>query len=215
MTRDEAIARIQQGIGFRTDLDDQIAYALREAQRMLENGLSLPYFLVEEDQTLTAPAGTDAIALPDGFIREADGEGLRYFDTEADDWVFLEKKLHEEAIKATSGLDPGSPLVYVLRKDSVQVYPERDASYDLTWSYYKRGAELTTDIENSWLDEAGGNPEALIGRAGMLVAEDVVADVPLYYQKFERMFVQAWKGAFAAGILREEAEDPIIVGGRL
>lgn len=215
MTRDEAIARIQQGIGFRTDLNDQIAYALREAQRLLENGLSLPYFLVEEDQTLTVPLGTGAVALPDGFIREADGEGLRYYDTASAEWIFLEKKTHEEAVRATRGLDPGRPLVYVLRKTSVLVFPERDASYDLTWSYYKRGAALDTDIENAWLDEEDGNPEALIGRAGMLIAEDVVADVPLYYQKFERMYVQAWKGAFAAGVLREEAENPIIVGGRL
>lgn len=213
MTRDEAVARIQQGCGWRSDVVDQIAYALREAQRLIEIGRSLPYFLVEEDEDLSAPTGSAAIALPDRFIREYDENDrstLRYYDSTAQTWVFLEKMDHDDALVEFASMDAGTPQAYVLRKDTIEIFPERDQDYTLVWSYYKGGEVLSSNIENSWLANA---PDVLIGKAGASIATDLENDKAVGI--FNALYKEAWAGAFAADILRQEANRDRAVGGRL
>lgn len=217
MLRSAAISIIQRGLGFRTDLSDEIVSALQQAQRLLEQGRSLPDFLKEEDATLTVTSGTADIAFPTGFIREVDGETFRRTDTNTERIVKLEKFIDLTLLRQTletPETDPGAPIAYYVRKASFAFFPERDASYDLTYSYYKKATELTSDIENAWLASA---PDVLIGRAGMLIAEDLGSDpgMKARYLKFKDMHDVAWRGMFSETILRSEANYPMNMGGRL
>jgi hypothetical protein len=218
MLRSAAITIIQRGLGFRSDLTDEIVSALQEAQRVFELGRTLPWFLKEEDQTFTAPSGIADIALPTGFLREIDGETFHYTDSTTGDRNYLEKFLDLNRMKQsldTSETDPGKPLAYYLRKATVAVYPERDASYDLTWSYYKSADALTSDIENAWLAYA---PEAMIGFAGKLVCEDIgLSDQAMVarHKRFEERHLRGWAGLFAEDILREQPNYQLNMGSRL
>ena len=210
MTRDEAVSFIQVELGFRTDQTDNIIARLKQAQRLFELGRSLPWFLVQEDATLTATTGSGEIALPTGFIREVPHETLRYYSSTDTEEVFLEKLSLVEAVSRFTDVDAGAPLAYVLRKSTVAIYPERDTSYALTWSYYKQADELSTNITNAWLTNA---PDALIGRAGMLIAEVLKNQSALV--KFTSLYREGWAAAFAQTIMREEDNDPLYVGGQL
>jgi len=212
MTRDEAVARIKEGLEFRvgTGSDAAIVSRLVEAQRHLELGRTLPNFLVQEDQVLVATAGSAAVDLPVGFIREVEGEGFHYFDVIEDEEVRLEKVSVVEARSRFMDTDPGRPIAYVLRKATMLFYPERDISYSMTWSYYKQAALLTTNIENVWLLH---NPDVLIGYAGWKMALDLVNEKAA--ARFERLFNIAWSGGFAHDIERERDNDPVYMGGRL
>lgn len=212
MIRSLAVARIQRGLGFRSDLSDEIISALQEAQRLLERGRSLPEFLLQEDQSFAVASGTAEAAVPTGFLREKQGETFRYTNS-ADELLFLEKMELSKAKEKFATSTPGGPLAYVLRKETVAIFPERDTSYTLTWSYYKKATALTSDIENEWLSETTGAPEALIGRAGMLIAEDLKNADAL--AKFQRLYTEGWLGNLASDITRQEEGYPLYMGGRL
>lgn len=212
MLRSAAITRIQRGLGFRSDQSDNIVSALQEAQRLLEKGRSLPFFLLQEGQTLTFTSGSAEIALPTGFIREKSGEHPYALDDTGVP-VFLEKLTFEEGTMrfVSETITARKPVAYTLRTSTIKSWPpERDASYDFTWSYYKAADVLSSDVENAWLASA---PEALIGRAGMILATDLRNKSAL--DLFKGMYAEAWSGAFAEGVLREDEGDEIIVGGRL
>lgn len=216
MNRTSAVARIKRGLGFRSDLDDEIISALQEAKRFLEQGRTLPFFLKVEDELLSVPIGTGEIALPTGFIRPVDGEGLsRVYDDGTDRYWFLEKMRDLETLQLLGDTNTsGGPVAYVLRRETIAFWPPtRDANYELYWSYYKQSQSLATDIStNEWLDEEKGNPEALIGRAGMIIAADIRdANATAI---FKAMYDEAWGNAFAETILREEAEYPDYIGER-
>lgn len=218
MLRSAAVAIIQRGLGFRSDLSDEIVSSLQMAQRLFELGRSLPDFLKEQDATLTVTEGTADIALPTGFIREVDGEGFHFTDADSDERIFLEKFVDLNLMRQTndtSDTTAGRPRSYYIRKATIVFMPERDADYDLIWSYYKQAEVLSSDVENAWLANA---PEALIGRAGMLIAEDIgLSDAAMQarYNKFKSMYETGWSALFSADILREEANYPRAMGARL
>ena len=75
MTRDEAVAVLNEGTGFRATghaLTDYYIRRLRQAQKELEKGKTLPRFLVLENQTLTLASAAHTAALPTGFLRPVD-----------------------------------------------------------------------------------------------------------------------------------------------
>lgn len=214
MNRSDAISRLQRGAGFLTGQTDTIISCLQEAQRLLENGRTLPVFLIQEDQTLAVASGTGETALPTGFIREVDNEELRYVPSGATVPRFLEKTNLKNAVKTFAGDDAGAPRAYVLRNSGLLIYPERDQAYSLTWSYYKHSVSLADEVStNEWLQDENGGPEALIGKAGMILAADLKDEIS--YKKFAAMYAEGWAGVFAEVILREETNQPIAVGGRL
>lgn len=215
MTRDEAVARIQRGLGFRDDLADEIIVALKEAKRNLETGRSLPGFLMQESQTLAVPVGDAEVDLPDGFIREWQEEGLWYIHPlDPDNVIWLEKLDYEIGRSRYVNADAGAPVAYTLRKDTLKFWPERDDDYTLTWSYFKKSVDLSTNVaDNEWLDEDSGAPEALIGRAGMIIAADLVDTTSL--QKFSVMFTAAWNSITTEDQLGDEENRPLAMGSRL
>lgn len=216
MNRDDAVTIIQRGLGYRDDQATEIQSAIQQAQRLLEAGRTLPDFLKEEDASLAVASGSAEIDLPDDFIREVDNEGLHYTDAEGK-LVFLEKFTDLARMRASlpeDETDAGKPLAYYLRKDTIVIFPERDAAYTLTWSYYAKDDVISSNTENAWLLHA---PDVIIGRAGMLIAEDLGTDPGMEkrYAKFQKLYAEAWSGMFADDVLRGEANYPLHMGSRL
>lgn len=223
MTRTEAVAMINQGIGFRptgNPLEGAIILKLQEAQRDLEKGRTLPKFLLQEDQTLTLVAGTSGVALPAGFLRESDETRIRYFPSASTSakQVFLERRFLIDAVEANASTLDVSPVggtrppsVYVMRKSTISFINRADQTYTLLWDYYKAGALLTSDIENVWLANA---PEWLWGEAGYRIALDLVnaADA---VAKFDKIRMMGRIAAFSEDITEELASGPLQMGANL
>lgn len=195
MDRDTMVARIQEKLGFRTTLVTNIQSALQDEQDELENGATLPWFLLAEDvsfpitPTVPATSTPKEFALPAGFISESDiQEGnLRFQQTTPGPQVFIEKMDYREAeqfffsqrkvwwdgqevIVQSSAAPPmpGMPKIYVLRKDTIRIYPGPDRNYNLLWTFYKADERLDgTNITNRW---SANVPWLLIGRAGVKMA---------------------------------------------
>jgi len=219
MLRSAAIARIQRGLGFRTDLNDAIILSLQEAQRELERGKTLPKFLLQEDQTLTLLEGEHAVALPAGFIREVYDEPLRFTPTNSRSTRFIRNGSLRQIIRvyhdsefdqySTEPQLPGPPIAYMIRKTTVDFYNTADQDYDLLWSYYASGAPLTSDVENEWLADANA-PEWLIGEAGMRIAMDLRDATAI--SLFKEMASKARASCFGEIIAAEEAGGPHHLG---
>lgn len=193
MLRSAAVSRIQQGLGFRTDLDDAIVDALQEAQREFEIGSSLPWFLVEEDATVTVTFNSHAVAFPTGFLRLVEEEGPYYTDVTTG-LRYLEVRPYDEMLKYYSDYDSGAPRAFSVRSTNFAVFPLPDTSYSITLSYYKAAEVLDSDIENAWL---ANTPDLLLNRAGMLIAEDLEHSAA--YQKFERKYT-FWRQKYLSEI---------------
>jgi len=212
MLREVAIKRITDGLGFRTDLATEAALRLQEAQRDMEMGKTLPWFLIEEDAELTLTEGVATVAIEEDFIREVDWQPMRYTDPSDPDFKpkKVGKRTFEDAQEAYGEHSAGAPQVYVLRSLTYQVFPIPDQEYTLIHSFYKKAALLTSNIENVWLKHA---PEVLIGNAGVRLAMDL-RDVEAV-EIFKSMGNSAWQSLFNETIAREEANRRQRVGGGL
>lgn len=204
MLRSLAVARIQQGLGFRSDRAEEIISALQEEQRDLEKGKTLPRFLLVEDQALSLLTGENAVVLPTGFIRRFDMP--RYTPLSSTVPVFIPWRTYDQAFRAYIQSDPAGPKVAALRQASVYFFPEADRDYDLTWTYYKAADLLTADIENAWLLNA---PELLIGGAGMRIAKDMRNQSAI--QLFSDIYKQSRISVFSEEVAAEQ-EDEIVMG---
>lgn len=214
MTRDEAIAFIKFGLGNRTgtELDDAIIQRMKQAQRLLEQGRSLPWFLKEQSALNTLEAGEEEIDFPDGFLREYPNETFHYTSPTTDKIIYLEKVIRKEGDIFFSGMndDSGRPRAYAIRKGNFLFFPIADRDYVLEWSYYKSAGTLDSDVsDNAWLVNA---PDILIGRAGSLIAEVIAHDRAK--AAFDQQFMIAWNAAFADGLLRDEENDPLYLGAK-
>lgn len=227
MTRDEAVAEIKQGLGFRSDRTTEIVSALQQVQKQREGGKhSLPWFLLAEDQSFAILDGVRNYTLPTGFlgeVEEKDGN-LRYVPSGSNQTLFLAKMDREGAEVhfygriiddplnpiSSSADSPGSPAAYVLQKSSIRIYPEPDANYTLTWSFFKSADLLTTNIENSWLQYA---PWCLIGDAGVKMAMNTRdKDALVYFQTVRDRGDQDLMGEI---VERELRGRPLAMGSRL
>lgn len=169
MFRDAAVAEIQEGLGFRTDLTEAIIRRMQRVQFLLQQGKTLPWFLLQENSTISVSAGGDA-TIPADFLREFSyGHGLFYRDTSDSSAVFLRKMTLDEA-EALYGTEDndGFPAAYVVRKSTFRLFPRPANALTLYWDYFKKAAELTSNIENEWLLYA---PYLIIGNAGASMAQ--------------------------------------------
>lgn len=206
MLRSAAVSRIQQGLGFRTDLETQIISALQEHQTFLEQGKTLPWFLLQEDQSLSITSGSQDVALPTDFLRVSEDTGIYYTDSD-NERVDLVNRPEKEARQYYEDYDAGGPLAYVVRKDTIRVYPVPDDDYTLTWSYFKRADLLSTNIENAWLANA---PYLLIAGAGILLATDLRDSAAV--QTFTAMYQTAQTNLNNEVAARELQDRPIALG---
>lgn len=195
-----AVARIQRGLGFRSDLSDEILSALQEAQDDLEAGKTLPYFLLEEDQSLVLPSGQNSISLPSVFIREFEDEPIRYVPEGEETPFYVKRRRWDEAVAAYADHDAAGPAVYVLRENSLYFLPTADQEYTLTWSYYRTASAVSLNGENAWLAHRIGK-WWLIGQAGVIIARDLRDADGLAI--FEAMATRARTALFSELVTRE------------
>ncbi len=216
MDRSAAVARINEGLGFRSSgnaLESAIVLRLQEAQRNLERGKTLPKFLLQENQTLTLTAGAHTVAKPTGFLRESDENRLHYFVSGSDQPIFLARRFYDDALLAQLNQDdmlPKAPSVYVMRQQTLDFITIADTTYTLRWDYYKAADLLTTDIENEWLAHA---PEWLIGEAGFRIARSTRNATAV--ELFNEMRTAARAAIFGEDIAAELASGPLQMGGNL
>lgn len=207
MLRDDAVTRIQRGLGFRTDRVAEIEDALREAQRKREAGKTLPWFLVEEDTIVTLAAAAQNVALPEGFLRFVAGEGPHYTTVDSDIPFYVPVKNLREATEAYGDHDAAGPQVVVLRGSVLRFFPVADQAYSITFSYYKAAAVLSSNIENAWLEHA---PDLMIGDAGLILAADLRDSGAI--QIFQKLQADGLDQAFKETILREDDGEDLYLG---
>jgi len=219
MLRDEAVRRIDDALGFRTtghSLTAAIVSRLQEAQNELENGKTLPPFLLAENYTLALLVGARAVAKPPGFLRESDETLIRRYEAGSDFPLFLARKYFIDAYQAysdgTTAGDPGPPLVYVMRKDTINFVTAADQEYSLYLDYYKAADPLTSNIENVWLADAVGK-WWLIGEAGMKIAADLRDQNAATI--FSAMASKARTSLFSKIVDDELAGGPLMMGANL
>lgn len=227
MTGAEAVAQIQQGIGFRSDLGVQILAALNFAQDEHEQpGLTLPEFL-KTNTTLATSTGIMSLDLPSNFIKEVSAlEGpLRYPITASAKPFYAEKtgrvvgdyaflgRLDEEDPSSTSDAEvaSGFPQAYAIFQTSMKIWPLPDAVYQLTFRYYAHDTDIVNDSStNNWLTY---HPWVIVSEAGWKIAADIQNAAAM--QKFVQIGTAANRNLFNSIIEREIAGRRFYLGGRL
>ena len=174
MTRDEAIALIQQQLGFRTDLESTIILNLKAAQLLLEKEPTKPWFLLSEDSYVRTTAAEQRLQLPSDFLQEAEEAVLRYVPDEDDDAdvdtsneVELVKEDYDVLRVNYKSNVEGPPEAYALVGEYFRLFPTPDDDYLIRMIYYKQDTVLDTNVENAWLKHA---PYVLMGKAGWQIA---------------------------------------------
>lgn len=168
MTRDEAVAVVQQTLGFRGDQSANIVAMLKLAQTTLEKNPTKPWFLLSEGSTIRTTVSERRVRVPADFLMEYELGTLEYVpDDTTRDEVDLVKYPREQLQLEYLSTDVGEPAYYSKDGYYFNIWPLPDDDYLLRMRYYKKGTVLDTNIENEWLLEV---PLLLIGEAGMLLA---------------------------------------------
>jgi hypothetical protein len=214
MTRDEAVVRIQDGLGFASRQSDKIILRLQEAQRDLEKGKTLPRFLLKEQVApLLLLEGQSLVALPVDFLRMDDNNPPHYTVASTGEPFFISmKNSYRDALEANFSSDPVGPKVGVilLAPRRITFINPADKDYTILWSYYAAADLLTTNIENAWLANA---PEWLIGEAGWRMAMD--ARDKEAAANFQQLLTRGRAACFGEIIASEDASGPLIMGANL
>ena len=209
MTRDDAIAIIQQQLGFRTDLNSVIITNMKLAQRTLEMSPTKPWFLLSELQTKRTTPTDDRVALPDDFLIEAENMVVKYIpDDEDSDPVPLEKYDYDQLAADFAEEEPGEPQAYAIQGNYLRIFPLPDDDYLLQIMNYQFDTVLDSNVENGFLKWI---PSLLIGAAGLLVAraardKDAIA-------AFQEMWATGMKILYAHNEAREHANRSYQKGG--
>lgn len=227
-----AVAQVQQGLGFRSDRATEIISALNFAMNEREQpGKTLPWFMVAEDQTVTALATNQAISLPAGFVKERESRdgNLRYRSATAGSRTFFLQKGDIQSLdryffgdwqnnwdtnaqSTANALTPGMPRAYALRGATIKVYPVPDVDYGLTWDFYKNSDPITlaTSATHPWLLNS---PWVLVSDAGLKLAADIQNQAAM--TKFATMALMASQTLMGSIVERELAGRPLRMGGKL
>jgi hypothetical protein len=221
MLRSEAITIIKRGLGFRQTQDAAIVAALKQAQRDLEAGKTLPEWLMTTTPaSITVTPGNAFIVLPVGFLRLHDDHEMYYLNSGGAQ-VFLPRRNYSEAYEAQIGSlhDPDSvvtpstgvypQVVVYLSNTRAQLFPTPTATTltSVKLDHYAAAAVLDSEMENAWLKYAANY---LVGMAGLQVAGDLrdrgAAD------KFSMMMKMGAQAYFAGVVDAELAGRPLIMG---
>lgn len=219
MTRDEALARLREDLGFvSTSFNSMLLSRLDSTQRDLELGKTLPEFLVVEN-TLTIPAGVTgdlfaAINYPAGFLRLKDENSVYFLSTDSRVPNFIKVVptfgMALEAIDDPSGT-LGPPARMVLRKSGVNIFPAPDGTYSAIWSYYqadtKPSALANGSDTNLWLTNA---EDWILGETGVRQcrATGNASRLPL----FQDLALKGRAAVFGEIIADELQGGPIFLG---
>ena len=161
-----------------TSLNTTITAALDLAQRQMEGGAQLPWFLISEVATATATIGDERLELPNNFLREVEEEGALFVYYDAGDgeneWKPLVKRDNDylRSLYSDSVADRGRPVYYALVGNYFKLYPIPDIAYPMRMLYYKADTlfsnltaqELTANQWSTWA------PDVILAMAGTHLA---------------------------------------------
>lgn len=172
MTRDEAVVEVQRVLGYRTDKVPEILSLMLYQQQELEKQADLPWFLREETTSLVSSIANERMAVPPGFIKEWQDDGLYIQRTDTTSNQIVWDKLAKDTpsyLRTTLQQDgtPGVPKAYNRDFNGYILFPTPDKIYTFRQIYYKADVTLATNIENKWLANL---PYLLIGRCGLRVS---------------------------------------------
>lgn len=207
---DEAISEIQEGLGYRTDKAGEIRRAIQRAQRMLERGHSLPWWL-RTTVTKNIGEGENTFELPGDFLRISRDYGIYRVDDDGAR-IYLEEVLPDDGFTrwTENEEDVGGLWAYSIEGSFVTVYPVADDSYSVVLHYYKKADELDEDIgTNEWLDNAF---DLMVSHAGLFMAQQLRnTDAGAIFQA---RLQEARQNYLAETVLRDDDERPIEMGSR-
>lgn len=209
MNTDQAIAIVQEKLGFRSDLPQQILAKFNEAILLRETGRTLPPFLILEDEELTLVAGQNWIDLPTGFIRMVDDDNPRITMSNPSGVSYLKQGAWDDILRARAGQSEGNVSMFAIRKNKIwfSLTPTENAT--AYWSYYTHDTPLTTtsDETNLWLTNC---PYLIIGKAGHSMGQNLKSDQDTM-QYFANMAIE-WDNALMAQIVEWETHGPVVMG---
>lgn len=214
---DDAIEEIQHGLGYREDKRREIIAALQRAQRMLERGHSLAWWL-RKTRTVVVADGTNSIELPNDFLRIS-RDYTPYYTNDEGGRVYLEETLPDDGYERwreneSEGLPEGGIHAYSIEgKDTgsvLTVFPIADGDYTITVTYYKKADELDDEVgTNEWLEHAF---DLMVSHAGQFMASQLRNESAAAI--FSARLQEARTVHFAEIALRDDDERPIEMGSR-
>lgn len=210
MLRSEAITIMKRGLGFRQTQDSAIIAALKQVQRDLEHGKTLPSWLLVFDAAIPVVGGmpTATASLPTGFLRFHEDYPLWYVTSDGG-VVSVPRRRSDEAGDAYAADDSGYVQVFVQRNPTtIELIPAPTVDTTFYLTYYGAAEVLDAEIENAWLANAANY---LIGLAGMQVAGDLRDRGAM--DKFG-MMTKMGAQTYLAGIVDEELAGRALVMGR-
>lgn len=236
MILDQAIAEVQQILGWRTDKVPQITAALQYAQTEREKpGLTYPWWLRKQnDSAIVTVANQPKYLIPSDYIQDTEEqEGNLFMYTIAGQinsrTIFLKKMSFEQAQiryygewpyiwtnppgaieDQSNAICPGVPIDYYLGDVFLILYPNPDNVYNISWRYWAQDAAQAIGQENKWLKNA---PWTLIGDAAEKLAMDLGNQQALATAQAVRQKADA--NLFRSVIHREEAGRRRSMGSRL
>jgi len=195
MTRDEAVDIIKGRLARsgNTAMDDYVIGELKLAQTTLEEGATLPWFLLTELSSYVGTIGEERVPVPDDFLMECE-EGSLWIVQDDGTSKGLPKDDYAALLAAYS--TAGTPISYALLGEYFRVLPVPTAVETYKRIYYGAATALTTNIENVWLKHS---PKLMIGIAGEAVAR--------YVRDFNAvgLFKQDASDAWNALVMKNEA----------
>lgn len=206
----QAILEIRTGLSGRTVIDAQAIRSLNSVQRGLEEGLSLPDFLLAYDVAIAVTAADPNITLPTGFLRMHDDYDM-YFEDVTNGRTKIKRRKDSEARDAYGAVeDSENAIVWVLRSKTTGLLiptPTASATYYLT--YYKAEPILSSGTTaNKWLDFL---PDVMIGAAGLELAQAAgyKEGIAFFQQRINR-----GERIRMGGIVDQELQGRTLVMGR-
>lgn len=169
MDRDTAVTLLKSRLRRAGDssIAADIILEFQATQARLEQGITLPWFLVSDDTSRTATIGNENFAIPTGFLRlYEEGGALWYRELSTEKWKRITKEDYVD-IHDTHGVTLGAPKLYTVEGLNYKLAPIPDKAYMMRTKAYVTDSVLSTNIENNWLKYAS---DLLLAETGIIMA---------------------------------------------
>ena len=184
MTGQELLDLLRFRLGKRTSTDLPDVTMLLEINELVKNKLqkaaTLPWFLQDEDVTISTVASTEYIALPSDFLAFDDDDEwseIAYRNTTIevpDQWVKLENHDFNAVRKAYRENVSGKPEYYGLVGLRAYLRPIPDAIYNIRFRFYAADSAITASSGTTlWLTHAS---DLLIAQSGYIFGRFYLRD---------------------------------------
>lgn len=217
LTIEDAIIDIQDSLGYRKDKTNEIRNAIIRSQRLLEQGKTQPWFLIDS-VNVDLLEGESNVAYPTNYNRISRDYAPYIPTTGSVNRTYLKELVGDTAAQIYYGsstdasdlesVAPGAPRAFALLPLTLRFYPEPDADYIVRLTYYKHAEELSESVlENEWTLYGF---DALVAHAGMRMARRLRNQEAL--ANFTEQWSECSNSLFRQFILREDDERDIYAG---